>query len=115
MALSFIDILPLLVKLEVGFKIPDTRRIVNTKRTHIVIPEQLIARIDAIVGKRGRSKFLAQAAQREHMRLGQIKALEAAAGSWKDQDYPELKRGAVKWVDMLRREDEKRFRQVAAR
>jgi hypothetical protein len=31
---------------------------VNTKRTHIVIPEQLVARIDIIVGKRGRSKFL---------------------------------------------------------
>ena len=87
----------------------------NTKRTHIVIPEHLVARIDILVGKRGRSKFLAQAAEKELMRLRQLKALEAAAGSWKDQDHPELKRGAARWVDKLRQQDEKRFEKVAAR
>ena len=87
----------------------------NTKRTHIVIPEQLVARIDTIVGKRGRSKFLTQAAEKELMRLGQLKALEAAAGSWKDKDHPELKHGAARWVDKLRRQDEKRFQEVVAR
>ena len=87
----------------------------NTKRTHIVIPAQLVARIDTIVGKRGRSKFLAQAAEKELMRLRQLKALEAAAGSWKDKDHAELKHGAARWVDKLRRQDEKRFQEVAAR
>ncbi|MGO8791096.1 MAG: hypothetical protein ACLQVL_27455 [Terriglobia bacterium] len=87
----------------------------NTKRTHIVISEQLTARIDTLVGKRGRSKSLAQAAERELMRLRQLKALEDAAGSWKDQDHPDLKHGAAKWVDKLRRQDEKRFQIVAAR
>jgi len=87
----------------------------NSKRTHIAISEQLVARIDIIVGKRGRSKFLTQAAEKELMRLRQIKAIEAAAGSWKDKDHPELKRGAAKWVDKLRREDEKRFQKVTAR
>ena len=87
----------------------------NTKRTHIVIPEQLVARIDTIVGKRGRSKFLTQAAEKELMRLGQLKAIEAAAGSWKDKDHPELKHGAARWVDKLRRQDEKRFQEVVAR
>jgi dethiobiotin synthetase len=88
---------------------------VNTRRTHIVIPEQLVARIDTIVGKRGRSKFLTQAAEKELMRLGQLKAIEAAAGSWKDKDHPELKHGAARWVDKLRRQDEKRFQEVVAR
>jgi hypothetical protein len=88
---------------------------VNTKRTHIVIPQQLVARIDIIVGKRGRSKFLTQAAEKELMRLRQLKAIEAAAGCWKDEDHPELKHGAAKWVDKLRREDERRFRKVVAR
>ena len=77
----------------------------NTKRT----------RIDTLVGKRGRSKFLAHAAEKELMRLRQIKALESAAGSWKDEDHTELKRGAAKWVDTLRRQDEKRFQKLAAR
>ena len=30
------------------------------------------------------------------MRLRQLKAIEAAVGSWKDKDHPELKRGAAK-------------------
>jgi hypothetical protein len=85
----------------------------HTKRTHIVISEQLTSQIDSLVGKRGRSKFLAQAAERELMRLRQLKALESAAGSWKDQDHPELKHRAAKWVDKLRRQDEKRFKVVA--
>lgn len=87
----------------------------NTKRTHIVIPEQLAARIDRFVGKRGRSKFLAQAAEKELMRMQQLKALEAAAGCWQDKDHPELKQGAAKWVDSLRQQDEKRFQKVVAR
>ncbi len=76
----------------------------HTKRTHIVIPQDLVAEIDSVVGQRGRSAFLAQAAEKELLRLRQIKALEAAAGSWKDKDHPELKSGAAKWVNNLRRE-----------
>ena len=79
------------------------------------MPEHLVARIDVIVGKRGRSKFLTQAAEKELMRLRQLKAIEAAAGSWKDKDHPELKQGAARWVDKLRRQDEKRFQEVVAR
>ncbi|MGO9272474.1 MAG: hypothetical protein ACLQOO_19965 [Terriglobia bacterium] len=87
----------------------------NTKRTHIVIPEYLVVQIDLIVGKRGRSKFFTQAGEKELMRLRQLKAIEAAAGSWKDKDHPELKHGAAKRVDKLRREDEKRFQKVIGR
>jgi len=46
------------------------------------------------------------------MRLRQLKALEAASGSWKDKDHPELKQGAAKWVNKLRRQDEKRFQKI---
>jgi Arc/MetJ-type ribon-helix-helix transcriptional regulator len=85
----------------------------RTKRTHIVIPEQLAARIDRLVGKRGRSSFLAQAAEKELMRLRQIKALKVAIGAWRDENHPELRRGAAAWVAKLRREDEKRYRQAS--
>jgi hypothetical protein len=87
----------------------------NAKRTHIVIPQQLVAEIDILVGKRGRSAFLTQAAEKELMRLRQIKALESAAGSWKDKDHPELKQGAAKWVKKLRREYDRRFEKATAR
>ena len=87
----------------------------NVKRTHIVIPQQLVVEIDTLVGKRGRSAFLTQAAEKELMRLRQIKALETAAGSWRDQDHPELKGGAAKWVKELRQEYDRRFEKVTRR
>ena len=87
----------------------------HTQRTHIVIPQHLVTEIDTLVGKRSRSSFLAQAAEKELMRLRQIKALEAAAGSWKDKDHPELRHGAAKWVKGLRREYDQRFEKATAR
>jgi len=88
---------------------------VKTRRTHIVIPQQLVAEIDILVGKRGRSAFLTEAAEKELVRLRQIKALEAASGAWKDKDHPELKHGAAKWVKKLRREYDQRFEKLTAR
>jgi hypothetical protein len=82
--------------------------IMSTKRTHIVISEQLATAIDRVVGKRGRSSFLAQAAERELLRLRQIKALNAASGAWKDKDHPELKEGSAAWVKKIRIENERR-------
>lgn len=87
----------------------------NTKRTHVVLSEQLVKDIDTLVGTRKRSSFLTQAAEEKLMRLRQLKALEAAAGFWKDKDHPELKQGAAKWVAKLRRQDEKRLQKVTAR
>jgi len=68
-----------------------------------------------LVGKRGRSAFLTEAAEKELMRLRQIKALEGAAGAWKDKDHPELRQGAAKWVKKLRSEYDRRFEKIAAR
>jgi hypothetical protein len=63
----------------------------------------------------GCSAFLTRAAEKELMCLRQVKALGAAAGSWKDEDHPELKQGAAKWVKRLRREYDRRFEKVTAR
>ena len=86
----------------------------NTKRTHVVIPEQLVKDIDSLVGARQRSSFLTQAAEKELMRLRQLKALDELV-PWKDKDHPELKQGAAKWVRKLRQETERRFKKVTAR
>ena len=87
----------------------------NTKRTHVVLPADLISQIDTLVGKRKRSRFLADLASREVKRLRLLKALKRAAGSWKDEDHPELKNGAAAWIEQLRQEDEERFRRVTKR
>ena len=84
------------------------------KRTHVVLSEQLVKDIDAVVGSRQRSSFLTQAAERELMRLRQLKALDDVV-PWKDKDHPELKGGAAKWVSKLRKQDEKRFKKITAR
>ena len=83
------------------------------KRTHVVLSEQLVKDIDAVVGSRQRSSFLTQAAERELMRLRQLKALDDVV-PWKDKDHPELKGGAAKWVSKLRKQDEKRFKKITA-
>jgi metal-responsive CopG/Arc/MetJ family transcriptional regulator len=85
------------------------------KRTHVVIPEQLVKDIDHLVGSRQRSTFLTQAAEEKLMRYRQMEAIKAAAGAWKDKDHPELKQGAAKWVAKMRRQDERRFKKVTAR
>jgi Arc/MetJ-type ribon-helix-helix transcriptional regulator len=86
-----------------------------SKRTHIVIPEQLAEEIDSIVGKRGRSSFLTEAAWKEVRRLRMLNALEEASGAWKDKDHPELKGGAAEYVEKIRKQDEKRFERVTKR
>ena len=79
-----------------------------SKRTHIVIPEQLAEEIDTLVGRRARSSFLTEAAWKEVRRLRMLKALEKTAGAWKDRDHPELKGGAARYVTKIRKQDERR-------
>lgn len=76
------------------------------KRTHIVIPSALAEAIDELVGKRGRSSFLTEAARREVRRLQQLRALKNARGAWKSEDHPELAQGAAAWVEKMRADDE---------
>ncbi len=78
-------------------------------RTHVVLPAHLIGEIDALVGKRKRSQFLAEAAAAELQRLRQLRALEAAKGAWRAADHPELRRGAAAWVRQLRQQSDRRL------
>ena len=84
-----------------------------TRRTHVVIPSKVVSEIDARVGKRQRSRFIVQAAERELRRLAQAKALEAATGVWRVADHPELRKGAAAWVRKLRSEGKRRIGSAA--
>ena len=86
-----------------------------TKRTHIVLSDQLVKDIDTLVGRRRRSSFITEAAEKELARLRQIQAIKAAAGAWKDKDHPELKQGSAKWVRKLRQESERRLPRMVSR
>lgn len=80
-------------------------------RTHIVIPKALVETIDTLVGKRHRSEFLTEAAEKEVRRLKLIKAAEKAGGSLEHEDIPgwESSEAAAEWVRASRRSDEERL------
>jgi len=82
------------------------------KRTHVVVPEELMKEIDRLSGKRKRSQFIAQAVRKEIQRLNFLKAVRETSGAWKDEDHPELKEGVDNWVRSLRKEDEKRSKEI---
>ena len=84
------------------------------KRTHVVIPEQLVKDIDTLVGSRQRSTFLTQAAEEKLMRYRQLKALDELV-PWNEKDHPELKQGAAKYISKMRKLDQKRFQKIIAR
>ena len=75
----------------------------------------MVAEIDKIVGKRGRSAFLTELAQREIKIRRQREALRETAGAWKSEDHPELAQGSAAWVREMRSLDDQRFEELERR
>ncbi len=76
------------------------------RRAHILLPEDLLQEIDALVGPRGRSAFLVETARNEVRRHRLLQFLKSKDPAWKDEDHPELAAGASTWVRKLRAESE---------
>ncbi|HEY1679507.1 MAG TPA: hypothetical protein VGG04_17460 [Candidatus Sulfotelmatobacter sp.] len=76
------------------------------RRAHIVLPDDLLRDIDALVGPRGRSAFLVETARNEVRRHRLLQFLQSTDPAWKDQDHPELDGGSGNWVRKLRAESE---------
>lgn len=81
-----------------------------TKRVHLVIPEELLIEIDALVGPRRRSEFLVDAAREKVERERLRKAAHEYAGALKDAHIPgwETPQAASAWVHALRVESDER-------
>jgi hypothetical protein len=75
-------------------------------RAHVLLPEDLVQEIDAIVGPRGRSAFLVETARSEVRRQKLLRLLESKSPTWKDKDHPEFANGAPGWVRKIRKESE---------
>lgn len=75
------------------------------KRTHVVLPQDLLSEIDALVGQRGRSAFLVEVAREGIRRRRLLQILGNPEPVWKDEDHPELAAGADVWVREMRDED----------
>jgi hypothetical protein len=85
------------------------------KRTHVLLPLDVVAGIDKLVGKRGRSAFLTEVAKREIKIRRQQEVLRETAGAWKSKDHPELTRGSIEWVRQIRSLDKERFEKLERR
>jgi hypothetical protein len=82
------------------------------KRAHVILPEDLLAEVDRLVGERGRSAFLAEVVRQEVQRRNLLAALREAKGSWKTEDHPELAEGSEAFVDRLRPENDERLKSL---
>jgi hypothetical protein len=87
---------------------------VGSHRTHVILPEKLVAEIDALVGQRGRSAFLAEVAEREVKRR-RLEFLASKEPIWDPADHPEIDAagGAAAWVRKMRQEAGKASRRRA--
>jgi hypothetical protein len=86
----------------------------ETVRTHIVVPKDLVASIDELVGRRGRRKSLTEAAKKELARIRLARAAWEAMGSLEDVDIPgwETSESAAEWVRASREVDQARLERI---
>ena len=85
------------------------------KRAHVVLPIEVVVSIDKLVGKRGRSAFLTELAQREIKLRLQRQALRESAGAWKAEGHPELANGSIASIQQIRSLDSRRFEELEKR
>lgn len=74
-------------------------------RTHVILDDQLVKAIDDKVGRRGRSRFLEDAAREKLERLELEAAIREGAGVLQDKDYPHWRdtESVQEWVRTSRR------------
>ena len=86
----------------------------TTKLTPIRLPVDLLADLDSFVDHGQKSKFIIEATKKELLRLKQRRALQAAAGIFKAEEYPEFAAAAdaSAWVRNLRDESDRRRREI---
>ncbi len=75
------------------------------RRILVHLPEDVADGIDKLVGSRKRAAFVAEQLRYELQRRQQLAALDAAAGTWKDEDHPELAEGGAAYVQKIRAQD----------
>jgi metal-responsive CopG/Arc/MetJ family transcriptional regulator len=74
-------------------------------RTHVVLSEEVLKAVDEVAGKRGRSRFLEEAAREKLERLELDEALEATRGIARGNAYRHWqdRPSAASWVRKTRR------------
>jgi hypothetical protein len=81
----------------------------------VPIPQRIATGIDEIAGQKRRAHFIVEVLETELQRREQLAALEEAAGSWKDEDHPELANGSELFVRELRNRAAHRLHEIQRR
>jgi metal-responsive CopG/Arc/MetJ family transcriptional regulator len=83
-------------------------------RTHVILPDNLVAEIDGTVGKRKRSHFVEEAIREKLKQQKLLNALKETAGILTSEEYPEwaTTEKAAKWVSESRKRDDERMKRV---
>ncbi len=66
----------------------------SKRKMTVTFPEFLLKRLRERVPPRQRSAFIAAAVEEKLALEEQIKAIEEAAGAWKDENHPEMQTAA---------------------
>lgn len=84
------------------------------EKVHLTFPPEIIKEIDNLVGRRGRSKFVSEAAKEKLNREKFIRALEECPGAWKIDNHPELSstENVIKFVEKIRKDSETRLKRI---
>ena len=89
-----------------------------TTKTHVIIPTALLESVDKLVGRRGRSRFLTEAAEKELRRRRLAVSARKLAGSLVGKDTPpewDTPEGAAAWVHASRRADDAKLSKLLNR
>ena len=73
-------------------------------RTHVVLPDELVQGVDALVGERARSRFIAEATAEKLRKERLVKAIREGAGILDPKKYPHWStpEKVDKWIRDLR-------------
>ncbi len=67
-------------------------------RTNLLLPKDLVDRLDEVAGPRGRSRYVAVAVDKQ-LRRDELRAVvKATAGIWKDHPLFPTAESVVEWV-----------------
>ena len=81
-------------------------------KTQIVFPADLLERLDQIVKKRQRSRFVVEAVEEKLKGLRLQQALEQVAGLWKDHEAFKTDSGVRGYLKSLRESDTQRGKRL---
>ncbi len=88
-----------------------------SRRTHVVLPEELIEKIDKVAGKRKRSSFIEEAVRHKLLNEAQKQVFRKAKGILNLADYPEwdTPEKVSAWVAAQRELDDERTNEKVGR